>query len=655
MNSSTYRPDIDGLRAIAVLWVVLFHAFPQVFPGGFIGVDVFFVISGYLITQIILKDLDTAQFSFKTFYIRRIKRIFPALIVCLVVFLSLGFYLFLADEYQSLGHQVFASAFFMNNFFLIHEAGYFDRVSDLKPLLHLWSLGIEEQFYLLWPLMIWGLWHKKIKIHYGMLVLIGVTFVINLIRAKHHGVDTFYSPQTRLWELGLGGLLAYCPIDKYNFPGKAYLSPGAFILLIFGMFYYHQGLYYPYWYALLPLLAAIILIGLPAYVNEHYLSHAKMVALGRISYPLYLWHWGALSFARVIYGGKITNALALVLVVLSVGLSVLTYQWIEKPIRKLKNQRMEAQLAGLLLGLLVLIGGMGLWIFRHQGLEARSINLAVATKLKDLTHFDDYQKSVKPCDYLSMNDGLNRCYQSDPRTIDTVIWGDSHAEHLFPGMLKASPKSHWLLLSRSSCPPLLGVKAYLQGEEEHCLASNQRVLRLLHIYVEIHTVMLSFLGLYYLSNQDAAAEHSGKVAPIYFHLENPSTVNSSKKQVFTQGLERTVEALLQANKEVILIEDIPLLPFMPSRCIQRPGKYIANDCQLPKEMVLQLQADYHQILLGIQQKYPKIKLLNAMEALCNEQSCPVSKNGHLLYRDSHHLSLYGSEWLAQRIMQRQYS
>ena len=648
-SHASYRPDIDGLRAIAVLSVVLFHGFPQIFKGGFIGVDIFFVLSGYLISRIIFEQLNQGRFNFFDFYSRRIKRIFPALIVVLATFLALGFYLLLDDEYQSLGRHVFASSFFVNNFVLMHEAGYFDRLSDLKPLLHLWSLGIEEQFYLLWPLLIWCLFQKKIKVYYGIFLVIVVTFIINLLRVQHHGVDAFYSPQTRFWELGLGGLLAYASLRLRQIQSGSYWSIIAFALLILGMFFYHQGLDYPSWYAFLPLLATILLIAFPGYVNQKYLSHSKVVWLGRVSYPLYLWHWGLLSIARIIYGGKITNAFAFLLVLISLGLSVLTYRYIENPIRQVTNTKVERWLSLLLLGLLLTLGFLGKWIFVHHGLKTRAINLAVAQKTHDLFNFDEYKKRVRPCSYLSMQDGYNRCYISHSGNMNALIWGDSHAEHLFPGMIGSTPQN-WLLLSRSSCPPFLGVRAYHQGSgTRDCFKNNNNVLNFIQKHSEIHTVMLSFLGLYYLSDEKRAAEHVGKIAPKYFHLQDVQDLTLNKKEVFVRGLEKTVQALLKLKKDVVIVEDIPLLPFIPTLCIKRPGKYQSNLCKLPKGIVMDLQAEYHEILLAVQQKYPEVRLVNAMEAICDAKTCPVVRNGHLLYRDSHHLSLYGSKYVAKRL------
>jgi peptidoglycan/LPS O-acetylase OafA/YrhL len=219
-----YRPDIDGLRAVAVLAVVAFHAFPSWAKGGFIGVDVFFVISGYLISIIIFENLERGTFSFTEFYARRIRRIFPALLLVLIVCLTIGWFTLLADEYKQLGKHTVAGAGFISNFILWNEAGYFDNSAETKPLLHLWSLGVEEQFYIFWPLLLWFAWKHKFSLLTLTILVALASFVLNIKGIKHDMVATFYSPQTRFWELLCGSLLSWITVYKkdvfFNFKIK---------------------------------------------------------------------------------------------------------------------------------------------------------------------------------------------------------------------------------------------------------------------------------------------------------------------------------------------------------------------------------------------------------------------------------------------------
>ena len=226
LSHPKYRPDIDGLRAVAVLSVVVFHAFPTLLKGGFIGVDVFFVISGFLISTIILKSLNNGTFSFREFYGRRVRRIFPALTIVLFSSLTLGWFGLLSDELNQLGKHVAAGAGFVSNLVLWSEVGYFDSSANSKPLLHLWSLGVEEQFYIVWPLLLWSAWKLRINVLLVTLLIAGSSFLLSLNKVGYDITAAFYSPQTRFWELLAGSLLAWYQLrgrdsDPFKSRGEA--------------------------------------------------------------------------------------------------------------------------------------------------------------------------------------------------------------------------------------------------------------------------------------------------------------------------------------------------------------------------------------------------------------------------------------------------
>ena len=212
-KSSTYRSEIDGLRALAVLSVVAFHAFPTWFPGGFIGVDVFFVISGYLISRHIFDELEKDQFSVKKFWLRRIRRLFPALVLVLISSILFGFFGLLPSELKQLSKHVFSSVLFFQNFSLVGEAGYFDNSSYSKPLLHLWSLSLEEQFYFFWPIVLIIAFRFSIKIKVICLMLTLLSFLLNVLFIKEHPIDIFYLPYGRFWELLIGAFLAWSNLN----------------------------------------------------------------------------------------------------------------------------------------------------------------------------------------------------------------------------------------------------------------------------------------------------------------------------------------------------------------------------------------------------------------------------------------------------------
>ena len=376
LSHPKYRPDIDGIRAIAVLAVVAFHAFPSWVNGGFIGVDVFFVISGYLISTIIFENLDRGTFSASEFYARRIKRIFPALILVLVACLIFGWFALLADEVQQLGKHIAAGAGFISNIVFWNEAGYFDNAADTKPLLHLWSLGIEEQFYIVWPFLLWISWKRKFNLLTITILVTVISFFLNIKGIRQDAVATFYSPQTRFWELLSGSLLAWLTLykknefviiknkiegflasiacrEKQSADGKILSNALSFVglsLLVYGFWRISKESSFPGKWALVPVLGTLLLLmgGSKAWINRTILSNKIAVWFGLISFPLYLWHWPLLSFVRIVESEVPSLNIRIVAVVLSILLAWLTYKLIERPIRFGKHGSLTvATLSGL--------------------------------------------------------------------------------------------------------------------------------------------------------------------------------------------------------------------------------------------------------------------------------------------------------------------
>ena len=310
-----YRPDIDGLRAVAVLSVVIFHAFPDEawLPGGFIGVDVFFVISGYLISKILFSEIEQHRFSLASFYGRRIRRIFPALAVCLAAVLAYGFVVLLPSELAQLGKQVFFGASFLSNFALWSESGYFDRAATSKPLLHLWSLGIEEQFYILWPPLLWIAFKLKAAIGRLIVGLLVASFAVNIALSLTDTSSDFYLPVSRFWELLAGAALAWRPDINLKAGLKHVISLAGIAAILMSARLFASEMHFPGWLALLPVAGsvAVILAGSNAVVNKTILSNRVAVSIGLISYPLYLWHWPLIAFSYVIRGKPPTSSYGL--------------------------------------------------------------------------------------------------------------------------------------------------------------------------------------------------------------------------------------------------------------------------------------------------------------------------------------------------------
>ena len=299
--SATYRPDIDGLRAISIIAVVLFHAFPGRFPAGFVGVDVFFVISGYLIGGLIVDELTEGRFSFATFYARRIRRIFPSLVVVLVAVYVVAWFVLFPGEFRQLGRHIVGSALFLSNFVLLDEAGYFDATSSAKLLLHLWSLAIEEQFYLVWPLLCVVAWRRRCDMLALTLAVLVVSFAVNILTADP--ATAFYSPLSRFWELNTGTAVALLQRRGGRFSRASWPDAVNNLITLLGValiaaaFVFPKVETYPGWWALLPVSGSALLIAArpDSWMHRYLLSSRPFVFVGLISYPLYMWHWPLIS------------------------------------------------------------------------------------------------------------------------------------------------------------------------------------------------------------------------------------------------------------------------------------------------------------------------------------------------------------------------
>jgi peptidoglycan/LPS O-acetylase OafA/YrhL len=495
-----YRADIDGLRAIAVLSVVLFHAFPGKIPGGFIGVDIFFVISGFLISSILFSNLVQDKFSIIGFYNRRIRRIFPSLITVMLTSLIFGWFVLLADEYKQLGQHIVGGVGFVSNFVLLNENGYFDNAAESKPMLHLWSLAIEEQFYIFWPLLLAFVWKRRWNFLPIVAAIAVGSFAANIYTIGSNPTSVFYSPIYRFWELTIGGILAYLTLHRPELldRSKNVQSVSGFALLIIGLILINKDRQFPGWWALLPTMGAFLLIsaGSTAWINKKILSNQILVWFGLISYPLYLWHWPLLSFAKILEGNPSTS-LKSALVVASVVLAWLTCQFVEKPLRFSKHHRTPL----LLLITFLITGLVGYSCLANNGYEG------LGFRDKEKTEFANYFENIPPeqkylkrekmsakyrdqCNFLNfagdkfgkstnvpIDELAKECYAGDPTIKNSVmIWGDSHGSHLYFGLQKNLPKNWQVLqVTSSSCLPDISSKA--DSTVNYCQRSNWFALK----------------------------------------------------------------------------------------------------------------------------------------------------------------------------------
>lgn len=456
-RAARYRPDIDGLRAVAVAVVVVYHAFPLALPGGFVGVDVFFVISGYLISGIILGALGEGRFSFAQFYGRRIRRIFPALAVVLAAVSAGGWFVLYADDYQRLGRHVAAGAGFASNFVLWRESSYFDGAVELKPLLHLWSLGIEEQFYLAWPLLLVlsARWRRG---PLAMTLAIGtVSFLVAIWTVRIDRTPAFYAPWTRFWELLAGATLACIESDAVlratlaRFTARPGLSnvlaiAGA-LMITAGVSLINATRVFPGLWVLLPVAGTFFLLvaGDTAVVNRRLLSLRPVVWVGLISYPLYLWHWPLLSFARLIMTATPPVPIRLSLVAASVVLAWLTYRVIEWPVRFGSRRR---TIVPMLATSMAALFAFGLAANVSGGFIDRPINRGDAARMVD--YYERMRRGGLHAAYRAECDFMDWVTErartalepscTEPGQLRTfLLWGDSFAQSLSLGIREQLP------------------------------------------------------------------------------------------------------------------------------------------------------------------------------------------------------------------------
>ena len=661
MTTHHYRRDIDGLRGIAVLAVVLFHAFATLVPGGFVGVDIFFVISGYLITGILLRDLQAGQFSYRRFYARRVRRIFPALALVLAVTWLIGWFVLLPIEYAELGKHTGAASLFISNFVLWKEAGYFDRAAELKPLLHLWSLGVEEQFYILWPPVLWAIWRWRRYAAWCLAGCFAVSLIANMALLANHPVPTFFLLHARFWQLMLGGLLAYGEWRAPEAMARRFGQMAAVIglaLTLAALACFTRDDAYPGWRALLPTLGATLLIaaGARSVVGTRLLGWMPLVWLGTISYPLYLWHWPLLTYARILQGAEPTVTLRLWAVLLAVLLAWLTCRFVERPLR-FGAYRASGKTIGWLVAAMVLLGLIGAATWHFKGLASmRAVDRAM---LQDMEKLDAFRKQQPRCSYPFAED-LNWCLTSGNTPPEIAIWGDSHADHLFPGVVNDTQRG-WLLIGQSSCPPLMGMGIHQVNKSDECEEKNAAILQALIDTPSIHTVVLAARGAFYIAQEPLSADATGPNDPANWRIESddPADKDANKKTRYERGILRSIEALEKAGKQVVLFIDVPELDFLAVRCMPRPTRFLTPDttdaCRMPKSTALRNVADYHAAMDWVRQQRPSIRVYDPYAQLCDEQFCYAGRDGVLLYRDSNHLSQRGSQkvmadfirWLSQ--------
>jgi len=618
-SSHFYRPDIDGLRALAVLAVVFFHAFPERLKGGFVGVDIFFVISGYLISSIILKEFEAQKFSYLNFMARRIRRIVPSLALVIICTLIAGWVLLLSSEYIGLAKEAIFGALFSSNFLFWSQAGYFDAASELKPLLHLWSLGVEEQFYILWPTILFLCYKLKVSPFKAGLFIFATSLTYCLWETNHSPSAAFYLIPSRFWELMAGSLLA---LINLKFPWKLVdlTSSVKNSLSFLGLFLMAAGLLwtsktsFPGAWPILPVLGSFLFImaGSSAVINRLIFSSKPMVYIGGISYALYLWHWPVISFTHILSGAKPLVSHINVGLVISFILAALTSSILERKTKTLSTR----QAYRLCIPFLILVCVFSSLIIYNSGYESRLAN-QFKNNQGDFGHEDFHtylDQNYFPCHDKILLDRSNkfgshqRCHQTKEGTeYDVALIGDSHAEHLFLGLADIMPKENLIYLIQVGLP-------FWQNKDFNYIFS------FLQASNTVKTVILT--------------------ANWFGRFKTPDQVLQ---------LEGTIAALTKLGKQVILTDDVHSFTFDASICFtKRRLQLLPNQCDEINHKWTSHRDFILPILTSISQKYGS-ELILTSDFLRGHNGYYMAKDGQLLYRDSHHLNILGSKLIGKLI------
>jgi len=664
LNTTKYRADIDGLRAVAVILVVAFHAYPEIIPGGFIGVDVFFVISGFLITSIILDELESGIFTLRGFYARRIKRIFPALVLLLALVYLLGWIVLLPKEYQHLGKHISASAAFINNLVSIGELGYFDKDADSKPLLHLWSLGVEEQFYIVWPLILLFCFSRNIGISGVILIITIVSFFINILLVQLDASRAFFSPQARMWEFLVGCSIAAfrssslkskielsirdiisdlqsgrskSKFRNFALLDRDLLSTVGAVTLIVGVFVVSNNKDFAGLWALSPVLGSLFIItaGSAAWFNRIILENKVLVWVGLISFPLYLWHWMMLSFVRILADGNPSQEILNIAVLLSVIFSWITYRFVEVPVRKTEYSK---GLVSVLVFIMLALGLLGLVTSGNEGFEFRfkehrALHELVSNPFPKVNDIDCAAHIPMLAD-VKFDAGCRMSGNEAPRI---AFVGDSHVSH-YRNAVWGQIKEPVVMIVETSCLPFSSVY-FMKGE---CKKKYELVLKYLESDKNIKTVVLSGYWAYLLGG---GASRAGK----NWRQAKPLTEVGVK--TFINNAREFISRLQKNGKRVILFKDIPDLDFNIDTCFNvRPFSLVPvsnkrSDCYISENEFLARMEPYDQIIELIQKEFPLLQIYDPRPIFCKAGICRALDDGLPLYFNGDHVNRLGAQYM----------
>lgn len=647
MASLTYRTDISGLRAIAVLLVLLFHVGFQGVPGGFVGVDVFFVLSGFLITSIINRDLINNTFTYRDFYLKRIRRILPVLLFVLATTCIMAWFVMFPGDYERLMQGAGLSFLSFSNFYFNNITdGYWGTKAESIPLLHTWSLSVEEQFYLLWPAIMIGLF-TFISQKYHRFILLGATCVL-LLLSEYLSIyapnSAYYLLPARAFELIMGATLAlFLPkMRKIDPIVNHLLSLIGVIGILFSALTLSKSDVFPGFNAAIVCLSTVFILISGKDANNQgivnrLLSNPILVFIGLISYSLYLWHWPIIGLLNYMAVDK-TLPVQIVIISISILLSIFTYYAIEQKFRSVYVFSFKKTAIIFLAIPFVLLATSIVYVKETNGAAHRFasqgdtlINILLSKTYSDC--------STKYCSELFENKLSNEINNAD-----FLVIGDSHAKSLegFINVLANDSNQRGVVLSHGGTPFLIDVEQFNIGRDAVQPSFSQKNKDKLNAIKTFtgDTVIITGRYSHYLR------ENSGDA----FYYEGDNTDNATSINNFKLSFEDTIQKILSLNKHLIIVKDVPEFDIDRARCpILNDMIGIELNCMesIPLSDVLEQRKVILDFFQHIEATYPEVDFIDMKALSCDSASCYLEQNGIPLYRDSNHINYIGAKALGE--------
>ena len=636
-----YRSEIDGLRAIAVLLVIFNHLDLAFFKGGFVGVDVFFVISGFLITSIIKKEVEDNKFTFKNFYKKRILRLAPAYFLVIFSCFILSHFLLAPMELVSFYKSVLASLVFAANFFMWKEVGgYFSSNAEYIPLLHLWSLGVEEQFYIIWPtiLMLLLAWFKRwTSLLIALAVILGCAFA-HILSIKAPAMSYFLLP-ARAFELLIGALLVFIkPAHLKNIYANL-VSVFGLVLIIFGSIYLDDESIFPGLYALLPCVGtALIICSLNQNkgIVKRFLSLNIMSFFGKISYPLYLWHWPLIVFYKIRYG-ELTNLSMLGLFAFMIGISYLTFRYVEKPIQnKFRGSKPSLIIVKAYAIPVVAFACLSGFVVHEDGFKQRFDSKVIQTE--NMINSASF-KIRADCLYSPPEKlpALHHCYLGKKDgDVDVLLVGDSHANH-YSNMINVMINDANLKgyeVDQNSSFFLPDVERYVSKDGTEKLAPEFKIRNdQIKKHLTEHEYKYVVLAGSYANNFIVSSFRDGS--------------NKSSSEVMEAGLNRAIDLVNDNGAIPLIIKGMPKVEELDQNCPLRKQMFGDVDCSFERKIHDEHFKIWNTMLDRLKEKHPNLKVIDIEDFFCDKDKCYLDRDGLPLYIDQKHINYVASGKLGE--------